>query len=282
MSIVVKNPVEDIAKARPNIKPNTIKQYEINLKKLKKLFDSEDYDFLKKPKDVMDKIADIKYLSQRNILNAIIVLLMALNHDEKYDELIKEYGEQRDKLNTQYETENKTGEFISEKQNQNFADSNEIQSMIQGMEQKLKPLKKTDYDKWTKKDKALLQAYTIFTIYHKMPMRNDVAGMIAINKVYKKMSAVIFSVFLVLSSPFATAGVIYSDVYVFGDSLSDTGNIQDSLGFLGGFLGNSIGYGSNGRFSNGDVWHEYLSADMGLNSSNNSLIGGNNYAYGGA
>jgi len=77
MSIVVKNPVEDIAKARPNIKSNTIKQYEINLKKLKKLFDSEDYDFLKKPKDVMDKIADIKYLSQRNILNAIIVLLMA-------------------------------------------------------------------------------------------------------------------------------------------------------------------------------------------------------------
>ena len=135
MSIIVKNPSEDIAKARPNIKPNTIKQYEINLKKLKKLFDSEDYDFLKKPKDVMDKIADIKYLSQRNILNAIIVLLMALNHDEKYNELIKEYGEQRDKLNTQYETENKTGEFISEKQNKNFADSDEIQGMIQSMEQ---------------------------------------------------------------------------------------------------------------------------------------------------
>lgn len=189
MSIVVKNPVEDIAKARPNIKTNTIKQYEINLKKLKKLFDSEDYTFLKKPKDVMDKIADIKYLSQRNILNAIIVLLMALNHDEKYDELIKEYGEERDKLNTQYETENKTGEFISEKQNQNFANSDEIQSMIESMEQKLKPLKKTDYDKWTKKDKALLQAYTIFTIYHKMPMRNDVAGMIAINKRdYNKLS----------------------------------------------------------------------------------------------
>lgn len=103
-----------------------------------------------------------------------------------------------------------------------------------------------------------------------------------INKVYKKMSAVIFSVFLVLSSPFATAGVIYSDVYVFGDSLSDTGNIQDSLGFLGGFLGNSIGYGSNGRFSNGDVWHEYLSADLGLNSTAIHGDGGNNYAYGGA
>ena len=64
--------------------------------------------------------------------------------------------------------------------------------------------------------------------------------------------------------------------------MSDTGNIRDSLGFFGGFLGNSIGYGSNDRFSNGNVWHEYLSADMGLNSSNNSLNGGNNYAYGGA
>ncbi|WP_334064546.1 SGNH/GDSL hydrolase family protein [Alteromonas genovensis] len=80
----------------------------------------------------------------------------------------------------------------------------------------------------------------------------------------------------------ASAGTIYSDIYVFGDSLSDTGNVRDSLGFLGGILGNTIGYGGNGRFSNGDVWHEYLSADLNLSSSANSLDGGNNYSYGGA
>jgi phospholipase/lecithinase/hemolysin len=103
-----------------------------------------------------------------------------------------------------------------------------------------------------------------------------------ITKIYRKTSALLFGASLVLASSITTAGTIYSDVYVFGDSLSDTGNIRNSLGFFGGFLGNSIGYGSNGRFSNGDVWHEYLSADLGLNSTSIHRTGGNNYAYGGA
>ncbi|GAC21192.1 SGNH/GDSL hydrolase family protein [Paraglaciecola arctica] len=103
-----------------------------------------------------------------------------------------------------------------------------------------------------------------------------------ITKIYKKTSALLFGASLVLSSSFVTAGTIYSDVYVFGDSLSDTGNIKNSLGFLGGVLANSIGYGGNGRFSNGDVWHEYLSDGLGLSSSAIHSSGGNNYAYGGA
>jgi phospholipase/lecithinase/hemolysin len=102
-----------------------------------------------------------------------------------------------------------------------------------------------------------------------------------ITKIYKKTSALIFGASLVLSSTFATAGTIYSDIYVFGDSLSDTGNLRSAIPF-GGLLGNSIGYGGNGRFSNGDVWHEYLSDDLGLNSAQSSLSNGNNYAYGGA
>ena len=83
MTIESKNPAEDISKARPQLKTNTVKQYVINLNKLKKIYDTEDYDFLKKPEDVMEKISNLHYLSQRNILNAVIVLLSALNHDGK-------------------------------------------------------------------------------------------------------------------------------------------------------------------------------------------------------
>tara|TARA_R110002049_G_scaffold307182_1_gene507011 strand:- start:1062 stop:2075 length:1014 start_codon:yes stop_codon:yes gene_type:complete len=81
------------------------------------------------------------------------------------------------------------------------------------------------------------------------------------------------------------AAPLYSNAYIFGDSLSDTGNIKDSLGFVGGFLGNSIGYGSNGRFSNGPLWHEYLTLNDDLVAQDNlgiSRNGGTNYAYGGA
>ena len=72
MTIDSNNLMEDIKESRPNLKDNTIKQYMTNLKKLKSLFDTDNYDFLDKPDDVMDKISHLHYTSQRNHLNAII------------------------------------------------------------------------------------------------------------------------------------------------------------------------------------------------------------------
>ena len=188
MKIDSKNPIEDIEKSRPQLKENTLKQYVINLNKLQKIYDTDGYDFLQKPEDVMDKISDLHYLSQRNILNAIIVLLMALNHDEKYDDLLEEYGKLRDDLNDKYSDEQKSG-VISDKQSKNFATTEEIFNMINKMAEDLKPIKKKSKDNITKKEMQLLQAYTLFNIYARMPFRNDVAGMMAINQAqYKKLS----------------------------------------------------------------------------------------------
>ena len=188
MKIDSDNVTDDIKKARPNVKENTIKQYEVNLRKLQKLYDTEGYDFLSKPDDVMDKIKDLHYLSQRNMLNAIIVLLMALNHDEKYDELLITYGDLRDELNDKYSDEQKSG-VISDKQSKNFTDIEAIYKMINDMAEDLKPIKKKSKDDITKKESQLLQAYVLFNIYSRMPMRNDVAGMMAINQAaYKKLS----------------------------------------------------------------------------------------------
>lgn len=188
MTIDSKNPTDEISKARPSLKTNTIKQYTTNLNKLKKMFDTDNYDFLKKPKDVMDKLSDLHYLSQRNILNAVIVLLMALNDDKKYDELLEEYGKLRDDLNNKYNDEQKSG-VISDKQSKNFATTEEVFNMINEMADELKPLKKKSNDNITKKEKQLLQAYVLFNIYARMPFRNDVAGMMSINQAaYKKLS----------------------------------------------------------------------------------------------
>ena len=188
MKIDSENVSDDIKKARPNVKENTVKQYEVNLRKLQKLYDTEGYDFLSKPDDVMNKIKDLHYLSQRNMLNAIIVLLMALNHDEKYDELLITYGDLRDELNDKYSDEQKSG-VISDKQSKNFTDIEAIYKMINDMADDLKPIKKKSKDDITKKESQLLQAYTLFNIYSRMPMRNDVAGMMAINQAaYKKLS----------------------------------------------------------------------------------------------
>jgi len=188
MTIDSNNPSEDIQKSRPNLKTNTVKQYVINLNKLKKIFETDNYDFLKKPEDVMDKISELHYLSQRNMLNAIIVLLMALNHDEKYDKLIEKYGKIRDDMNDKYSEEQKSG-VISDKQSKNFATTEEVFDMINKMGEDLKSIKKKSKDDITKKELQLLQAYTLFNIYARMPFRNDVAGMTAINQAaYKKLS----------------------------------------------------------------------------------------------
>ena len=187
MKINSENLTEEISEARPNLKTNTVKQYVTNLNKLKKLFDTDDYDFLSDAEDVMNKVSDLHYLSQRNILNAVVVLLMALNHDEKYDKLLEEYGKLRDELNDKYSDEQKSG-VISDKQSANFATIEEVYEMINQMATELKPIKKKT--ELSKKEFSLLQAYTLFNIYARMPMRNDVAGMEAIQKrAYNKLSA---------------------------------------------------------------------------------------------
>lgn len=69
----------------------------------------------------------------------------------------------------------------------------------------------------------------------------------------------------------------YSALYVFGDSLSDTGNVFAATGGT-----NPPPPYFNGRFSNGPVWVETLSTNLGLGAVNPSLLGGKNFAWGGA
>lgn len=95
---------------------------------------------------------------------------------------------------------------------------------------------------------------------------------------------VIFATLMTVTSSLALAGTLsFNDIFVLGDSLSDTGNTRSKIPF-GEFppAANYIGYGDNGRFSNGPVWHEYLADSLGLSRAINSEDGGNNYAFGGA
>jgi phospholipase/lecithinase/hemolysin len=68
-----------------------------------------------------------------------------------------------------------------------------------------------------------------------------------------------------------------SRLIVFGDSLSDIGNIDDAT--LGAVPGRSY---FDGRFSNGPAWVERLASNLGVGPMLPSRVGGTNYAYGGA
>ncbi|MEC4806093.1 MAG: SGNH/GDSL hydrolase family protein [Jaaginema sp. PMC 1080.18] len=85
--------------------------------------------------------------------------------------------------------------------------------------------------------------------------------------------------------PTSAQAASFSNLYVFGDSLSDTGNIS---GFTGGIFPPTPYV--DGRFSNGDIWIDYLAQDLGLTSptpfASVSLgtpsTNGINFAFGGA
>lgn len=74
----------------------------------------------------------------------------------------------------------------------------------------------------------------------------------------------------------SASAVSYSGLTIFGDSLSDTGNIYAAYG---GALPTAPYFA--GRFSDGAIWTDYLAGGLGF-SATASLMGGQNYAFGGA
>ena len=94
-----------------------------------------------------------------------------------------------------------------------------------------------------------------------------------LNRLFVSLSAA-----FVLTLGAASPAFTYSDVYVFGDSLSDAG----AFGHLfGGTFCPAAPY-AGCRFSNGPTWAENLASDLG-NSATTAYApgGGTNYAIGG-
>jgi phospholipase/lecithinase/hemolysin len=82
---------------------------------------------------------------------------------------------------------------------------------------------------------------------------------------------------LLAASAVSLQATSFSTIYAFGDSLTDAGNVYTATG--GTIPGAPY---SNGRFTNGNVWVQDLSASLGLGPVTASLQGGNDYAYGSA
>ena len=171
---------EVISKARPNIKESTIKMYIGNLNKLKKIFEVDDFKFLKSPDKVAEKIDDKHFTTQRNYYNSIIILLMSLGADEYGDELEK-YNTIRDELNKKYIDDNASG-IVSEKQSKNLISYEELQGLINEIKNVLDIPKLKKAESITAKESKLLMTFVILSILIQNPMRNDLSNMLIISK----------------------------------------------------------------------------------------------------
>lgn len=105
----------------------------------------------------------------------------------------------------------------------------------------------------------------------------------------KQLIAVGFAL-LSISLPLKASAATFSKLFVFGDSLSDPGNVFNATKALGDptkVLPPSPPY-FDGRFSNGPVWAEYFGNELGLSPTPVTSLGnqpandGINFAFGGS
>jgi outer membrane lipase/esterase len=93
----------------------------------------------------------------------------------------------------------------------------------------------------------------------------------------KRRSVVLLAVIMGLASIMAwSATPTYDNLYVFGDSYCDVGNIYAATS---GAVPPAPYY--NGRFSNGPIWLDHVAGFLGVPLTA-SLLGGTDYAFGGA
>ena len=79
-----------IENARPNIKPQSIRTYVSNIKKIAGEKEISNIDFLNNPKEVFSKLEGMKLTMKRNILSSILVLLSAVDSENR---LYKKYAD---------------------------------------------------------------------------------------------------------------------------------------------------------------------------------------------
>jgi len=166
------------------IKQSTLNVYGHKLKKLKSLFDTESFDFMNRPEDVFDKLKHLNYQTQKNYINAIIVYLQAVNGDQQ---IIKTYSDKRDIYGNKYNKAQESG-VISDSQKDNFVTSEEVAKMLSLMKKDIQSLSK-ESSEMSADLNELEQAYMMVNLYHRFPIRNDVAGMKSIRASdYKKIT----------------------------------------------------------------------------------------------
>ena len=126
---------ELILKTKPHIAVKSLKSYVGNVKKIIEHSGEENLEIFSDVEKVLDYInTKNSYLTKRNYLNSVIVLLQS--DKEKYEHLINEYVKIRDEYNERYKMEQATN-TKSEKQTKNWISIAQIYEIIKDLEQNL-------------------------------------------------------------------------------------------------------------------------------------------------
>ena len=93
---------EIIRQARPNVKPQSIRTYVANIKRIAGEKEITNIDFLNNPEEVFSKLENMKLTMKRNVLSSILVLLSATDSENR---LYKTYSDKLLQLTMLYKKE---------------------------------------------------------------------------------------------------------------------------------------------------------------------------------
>ena len=172
---------------KPHLKDSSINMYVHQISKLQTLYNDATFGFINNIQDVEEKLKDKNYLTKRNFLNVIIVILQMDESNPEKLKLLEKYQSIRDELNNRYQVENETGK-ISEKQKAGFISHKEITDCLETLKNITKPYFIGNME-LSSKQRNILNFYIVLSIHVTFPLRNDLAETIVINKrTYNKLT----------------------------------------------------------------------------------------------
>lgn len=118
-----------IQEARPNVKPQSIRTYVSNIKKIAGEKEITNIDFLNNPNEIFSKLEGMKLTMKRNILSSILVLLSAVDSESR---LYKTYSDKLLKLTMEYKRQQDKNEK-TETQVKNWVEHSELINIAKKM-----------------------------------------------------------------------------------------------------------------------------------------------------
>ncbi len=184
-----------ITEYRPQLKTQTIKSYVSLIEKMKSHYPEENNDFLLDYDDVVSKLDEaiwgrnqdkyINFLTKRNMLNALIMLMNALDMDK---ELIKLYQGKRDGYNEKYTMNQEQGK-MTEKQKPNFVPIEDIHLLIKKLNNDIKNHRVRQKETINVIEKGILTAHLLFSVLVEIPRRNELASLeIITRRLYNRLT----------------------------------------------------------------------------------------------
>ena len=186
---------EHLKREKPNLSPNSLKVYTLNLQKIFKGIDLDNEDITikniaKKKEEIYKFLGAYPDNTARNYLNAVIMFIKTL--DGNNDKLLEDMGERRDKLHTTYKNKVANHEK-SDKQKENWLEWEDIQQVFKDLQNQVKALRlkvKNKQKTLSPAEKMIFQDYLLLGLFVlQPPTRNDYADMLVMSrKEYNKLN----------------------------------------------------------------------------------------------